>query len=434
MILARRPVFVLAAAALAFAAALTAFNALDRAPGIPRPAAVEVNVPRGASTADRIRALQRSVRRAPTAASLSALGAAYLQRVRETGDPTFYPRAETVLRRALARNPRSVDARTALGMLELARHDFAGGLREGLAARRAAPDSVAPYPVIVDALVELGRYDEAERTLQRLVDLKPTLAAYARVSYLRELHGDLAGAAEAMRLAVSAGAAAPENSAYVQTLLANLELMRGRTARAARGYRSALVAFPSYVPAQAGLARVDATRGRLASAIPRYRAVVARLPLPEYVVALGEAELAAGAAAGARRDLALVRAEQRLLAGSGVNTDVELALFEADHGAPARAVALARRAWAQAPSVRSADALGWALTRASRPREGLAWARRALRLGSADPSFLHHAGFAALGAGERGRARAWLSASLARNPRWSPYLAPKARRALEELR
>ena len=68
-------------------------------------------------------------------------------------------------------------------------------------------------------------------------------------------------------------------------------------------------------------------------------------------------------------------------------------------------MSLARRAWDAAPSVRSADALGWALTRAGRAREALPWAARALRLGSRDPSFLLHAGLAAIGAGKRELAR-----------------------------
>ena len=141
-----------------------------------------------------------------------------------------------------------------------------------------------------------------------------------------------------------------------------------------------------------------------------------RLPLPEYVVALGEAELAAGRAGAARRDLALVGAEERLLQANGVNTDVDLALYEASHGSSQRAVLLARRAYAAAPSVRSADALGWALTRAGHPASGLRFARRALMLGSRDPLFLYHAGIAARGAGRVPEARRYLSVSVRLNP------------------
>jgi hypothetical protein len=44
--------------------------------------------------------------------------------------------------------------------------------------------------------------------------------------------------------------------------------------------------------------------------------------------------------------------------------------------------------------VRSADALGWALTRSGHRSAGLRWAHRALSLGSADPAFLAHAALA----------------------------------------
>jgi tetratricopeptide (TPR) repeat protein len=398
------------------------------------PAGVPATAMRGASTDAQIGALQARVRNAPTDPDgYTLLAARFLQKVRETGDPGFYERADRALRRALALDPRNAGALTERGALRLARHDFAGALRDGRRAHRLAPDAVRPYGVLVDANVELGRLPTAARTLQRMIDLKPDLAAYARVSYLRELRGDLRGARSAIELAVAAGAAAPENAAYVNTLLGDLELGRGHRAAARRAYAEALRQFPGYVRAQAGIARVAAARGDLPAAIRILRGVVARLPLPEYSVALGEAELAAGRRAAARRDLALVRAQERLLRGAGVDPDVEIALFEADHGDPRRAVALARAAWRAAPSLRSADALGWALTRSGRPAAGLSWARRALAPGARDASLLYHAGMSARAAGRVAQARRLLRRALAHNPRFSVLHAPRARRALEAL-
>ena len=387
------------------------------------------------TTDQRIRSLQAAVKSDTSrAAPYASLGAAYLQKARETADPAQYARAESALREALERDPREAGALTAMGSLANARHDFGAGLRYGEQARAAAPGAVKPYGVIVDAQVELGRYDAAERTLQRMVDLKPNLDSYARVSYVRELHGDLPGAIEAMRLAASAGGDARENFAYVQTLIGNLELARGRTADAERSYRSAVARFDSYVPAQAGLARAAIARGDLDVAIRRYRKVVTRLPLPEYVVGLAETELAAGRRGAAREDLALVEVQQRLLRRGGVNVDSEMAIVEADHGNPSRAVSLARRAWTAAPSVRSADALGWALTRAKQPQAGLEFARRALRLGSRDALFLYHAGIAARDAGEPGGARRYLTRALAGNEQFSALHARRAQAALAGLR
>jgi tetratricopeptide (TPR) repeat protein len=423
------------AATLAFIAALGTFMLLNRShgPSLPAVRSVETGPP-AQSTDQRIVQLQATIRAGLGGADAYAnLGQAYLQKVRENGDPTHYPKAQGVFDTALSQDPRSVGALSGLGSLALARHQFRLGLTDGMKAHELAPAVLQPYFVIVDAQVELGRYGDAQRTLQQLVNLRPTLASYARVSYFRELHGDLSGAIEAMQLAVSAGGATPENLAYVQTLLGNLEFARGRLEAASSDYRTAELSFHSYVPAIAGLAQVEAARGRYGRAMAAYRYAINRLPLPQYITGLGEVELAAGRAPQARRDLALVGAEERLLEANGVNTDVDLALFEANHGSPRRAVTLARRAWDEAPSVRSADALGWALTRAHDPRQGLAWAHRALKLGSVDPAFLYHAGLSARGAGRIAEARNYLGRSLALNPRFSPLYGPLARRALEAL-
>jgi tetratricopeptide (TPR) repeat protein len=419
-------------AASAFVLALGAFGLLarggaDRSAARP-PAPAPQLPPPSAGTDQRIAALQGIVRARPlTTEGYVLLAGAYAQKVRETGDAQYYVKAAGLLEHALGLDPSDAGALTQRGALELSRHRFRAGLRDARAARRAAPEADRPFGVLVDALVELGRYRQAGRALQRMVDRKPDLSAYARVSYWRELHGDLAGARRAMALAESAGGDTAENVASIDTLLSHLDLLRGRLALASRGARRALFRFPGYPPAEAALARVAIARGDEGAAARRLRRVVARLPLPEYVIALGECEAALGRPAAAARDFALVRAEQRLLAGAGVDTDTELALFEADHGSPARGVRLARRAWASAPSVRSADALGWALTRSGRPREGLGWARRSLVLGTRDPALLAHAGLAARAAGRAAEAARPLAAAR-RSVALSPFLAREVRR------
>src|SRR3954452_5842224 len=289
MTLAQRSPTKLLVAALAFAAtvAVLALAGSHRS-SAPRLASQPAFVPATSQSTDaRIASLQSLVKAQPKdPRGYASLAQAYLQKVRESGDASFYSRADSVLQSAERLNPRSADATVVSGTLALARHDFSGALTLGDRARSLAPELAAPYAVVVDSLIELGRYDHAGRALQRWVDIKPTLASYARVSYWRELHGDFAGAADAMRAAISAGGDVAENGAYVQTLLGNLELQSGQNASAAQAYLAALTRFGGYVPAQAGLAKVDAARGRLGSAISRYRAVVARLPLPEYVVGL----------------------------------------------------------------------------------------------------------------------------------------------------
>jgi tetratricopeptide (TPR) repeat protein len=417
---------------LAFALTLTIVVLLDRSSS---PSAVEAGGPDFAAARRSTDALISTIRAAIAANPRQAdgytrLGNAYLQKVRDRADTSYYPRIEAAFKRALARKPGDAGALAGLGALALGRHHFEEGLSYGLRARRAAPGVARIYGVIVDANVELGRYEAAARALQRMVDLKPNLASYARVSYYKELHADLDGALEAMELAVSAGGESPENAAYVQTLLGNLEFQLGHTGYAEHSYRQALARYPGYAAAAAGLAHVEAARGNLAAAIRRYRATVARIPVPEHLIALGEAELAAGQPAAAKRHFAQAAAQEVTARRNGENTSTESALFEASHGDAQRAVRLGRWAWALAPSVRSADALGWALTRAGRPEQGLRWARRALRLGSRDPLFLYHAGISAKAAGRRDLARRYLERALSQNAHFSPLYAPLARRAL----
>jgi tetratricopeptide (TPR) repeat protein len=391
--------------------------------------------PASLDTEGQIAQLQAAVRSDPESAQTYALlGDAYYQRARETGDPSYYTRADGSFAAALDRDPANVTAATGQATLALARHDFSGGLELAERAHTLAPELAGPYAPLADAQIELGRYEAAARTLNRLAGLKPNLAAYARISYFRELHGDLSGALQAMRLAVSAGAGGPEGEAYVQSLLGKLQADRGRYGAAEHAYRLALAINPGYPAAAVGLAGVEAGRGEFDAAIRRYRPVVERLPLPEYAIALGETEQAAGRGAAAERDYGLVDAEANLLRANGVNTDVDLALFEANHGDPDKAVVLGRRAWRQAPSVRSADAYSWALYRAGRIGPASRFSREAMRLGSRDPSFLYHAGMIARGAGSVGKAGRLLAGLVDQSPRFSPVYAPRAQRALEAVR
>jgi tetratricopeptide (TPR) repeat protein len=353
----------------------------------------------GAPTGDSVRDFQRAVRAAPgSAAAYAGLGDAYLSRARETGDPGFYSRAERAFDAALRRDPGDLGALIGAGTLAGLRHDFHAQLRLGRRAVAAAPGLARPYTVLADAQIELGRYDEAAASIQRILDVKPGLPAYARASYYRELSGDLHGAVEAMRLATSAGGT-PENVAYVQALLGDLELQRGHSDAARLGYVGALRALPDYPAGLVGLARVDLAGGDPGRAAARLRRAAERLPLTATLTLLADVERTLGhdrAAAGA---LAAARAQHELLRGAGTRPDAEAVIFEANQGSPSAAVRLGRQVWAAAPSVRSADALGWALTRAGRPRDGYAYARRALRLGSRDSLFRLHAGVAAREAG-----------------------------------
>lgn len=366
--------------------------------------------------------------------ALTRLGNAYLQRVREAGDPTDYDRAQAAFDAALRLAPDSADAHIGLGTLALARHDFSRALELGKRAVELAPHTARGHGVVVDALTELGRYDEAVESTQRMVDLRPDLASLSRVAYQRELRGDIDGAIDAMARAFDAGAGGNvENREYVRVLIGDLHLLQGDVERATAIYSASLEVLPGFVWAKAGLGRAAVARGDLAAAVEHYRAASDTLPVPELLVALGEAQRAAGDAAGSAATFELVRAMQALYAESGVNVGLELALFEANHGDAARAVELARQAYAQQPNVKAADALAWALHRSGAQGEAQATIDEALRLGTPHGGLRYHAGMIALAAGDTAGAREHLAAALAVSGTLSPLDEAAASDALEGI-
>jgi tetratricopeptide (TPR) repeat protein len=374
--------------------------------------------------------LQQQVRANPTdVVGLGLLGLAYQQRARETGDPSYYTKSEGVLRRALRYSPDDLAATSGLGTLALSRHRFRDALALGRRAIALSPSTARGYGVVGDALVELGRYPEAFAAFDRMASLKPSLSSYARVSYARELLGDVNGAAQAMRLAIDAAVGQPEALAWSQTQLGKLMWSQGRVAAAGREYHHALAVRPGYVYALDGLAQVEAARGRLRLAIAYERRAVETIPLPQFVAALGDLEHVAGNDYAARRQYALIGAIQRLFGANGVKTELEAALFDVDHAVRLpRALSLATAAHRGRPSIDGDDGLAWALARNGQCADALRYSKRALRLGTLDATKFFHRGMVERCLGHQADAKKWFRRALSLNPHFSLLWAPVARR------
>jgi tetratricopeptide (TPR) repeat protein len=423
---------VLAATALALGGALRSGGETATA-GDVLPAAVAEELQRGFAAGDtqaEIAGLQAELRaNAQNVKALETLGLAYLQRVRETGDASYYPKADGILHEALRLRPRDLIATAGLGQLALARHQFRRALSLGERARRISPTTAGVYGVIGDAEIELGRYRRAFASFDRMASLKPSVASYARVSYARELLGDVAGAKRAMALAASAAVGEREAYAWTHVQLGLLFLSSGDARAALAQMRDALRSFPGYAFALDGEAQAEASLGRSAAAAASERAAVDRVPLPQYVGLLGDLDRALGRPAAARREYGLIGVIQRLLAANGVRNDLDIALFDVDHGVDLpHALRLAQRGYAERPSVFGDDVLGWALARNGRCGEALRWSQRSLRLGTKDPLKLFHRGYVAACLGRPAEARTYYRRALALNPRFSILWAPVARK------
>ncbi len=391
-----------------------------------------LSVAAGGVSAATVAELEQEVRARPgDSDALAQLGFAYQLRWRETADPSYLPRSESALRQALRSRPGDANAVLGLGSLALIQHEFRAALTYGRQAQRLLPGSARPIGVIGDALVELGRYSEAFAAFERMVALRPNLASYARIAYARELTGDLEGAAAAMRLALDTAGGQPEPAAWSLVELAKLEVRLGKVELARQHVRAALRVLPGYPAASVELARVEAARGRFRAALVEAKRAADAVPTETAVGLLSELLERTGQPREARRQRALVRLTERLLRASGVQVDLEAAVFRADHRiAPLETVSLARRARSARPSIYGDDALAWALARAGRCAEAVPLAKRAFRLGTQDPLLYFHLGYAQGCAGDRAGMRVSYARALGLDPAFSIRWAPVARAAL----
>lgn len=423
------PLF-LAAVLVLFVAAVVRFVA--SAPALSAPAATA-----GPSTLDeRIARLEaRTAGGSPDVETWRDLGVAYIRQAAITGDPAYYALAERALDDADAIDPDAPGTVLARGELALGLHDFRRALELGRRAMGMLPKNAIALGIVVDAEVELGRYEDAAATAQEMLDVDPGLPALARASYLRQLHGDLDGALAAMQQAEIAASGQPLESAIVAALVGDLTMLTGDVDAAEGAYRRALRSTPGLPAAEIGLARVQAARGELDAAIASLDQLVADTPAPAALLLLGELRERAGRTEAAGDTWELLGAIVELQRSADQIVDLELALFEADHGDPDRAIELARRADAVRPdNVFVADAMAWSLHRAGRSDEALPYARRAMRLGSADPSVVAHAALVHAATGDEAAARARLGQLFAMAP-WSSFgLLPEIRALADDLR
>jgi tetratricopeptide (TPR) repeat protein len=368
----------------------------------------------------------------------AGLGMAHIQLARIGFDPAHYPQAQAALDRSLAVRPQgNAAALTGLGALAAARHQFAAALR--YARRAVATDaySADAYGVLTDAYVELGRYAQARTAVQHMLDLRPDTGSFGRASYLFELGGDLPHARQFMQRALDL-AADPGDTTFAQQHLGELAFGQGDLAGAAARFADGLAQQPGQPALLADRAKVEAARGDLPAAIADLRDATATLPTVDHLVTLADTLTAAGDPAGAARADDLVRVSDRLASASPdptapAATDIDLLLFYADHGDPAKAVRKGRALFAVRPSVSVETAYAWALHAAGRDREALNHANRGLRLHTRDARAYYYRGTIRLALGDRDGARADLEQALHINPYFSPRYVPAARSELAQL-
>lgn len=369
---------VLAVAAAAVVLTAGAAIALPRSATVPLPASVLA-----ASTADPLAAAQEHLRRVPGDwVTWAQLGLAYVERARVSADPAYYPKADGALARSLALKPANVEALIGQGALANARHDFAHARNLALSALHADAYSAAALGVLADAYTQLGSSSAATDAVQRMLDTRPGLPAYARAAYDLEQHGRVMEARGLWERAL-ADAHSPADVAYIRVQLGDLAWHVGETPAALTSYRLALAADPQSLQARAGIARAT---GDLAL----WGQVTQALPSPSLLIEYAVQARSAGDVSLCTVQLDLAAAALSLFSASGGQDDLGLAELYIAQGSYDQAVAAARREYARRSHADVAGVLAWALYLSGSPAAALPYARASVALGTRNTVLLHH--------------------------------------------
>ena len=316
-----------------------------------------------------------------------ALAQVYMQQARDTRQEELYlPKAERMLEQALAKLPDHFQALALQASLYNALHQFEEGqqLAQRLIARN--PHNAYVYGILIDALVELGLYEEAVEACDRMIELRPGLASYARASYLRELHGDSKGAIEAMRLAADAGVVGSAERTWAIYQLGQLYLGDNDLARAGFIFEGLLEEQPGYAFAIGGLAQIHLVSGRFDEAIEQFDMAYKKVPADEFIEGLAEAYAEVGQSERVQRMWEKLEESYHAADQMGENVQMEYADFLADidQDLPL-ALNLAEKEYQRRPGhLHALETYAWALHKADRSSEAIPVIEQAMRLGTGD--------------------------------------------------
>jgi tetratricopeptide (TPR) repeat protein len=316
------------------------------------------------------------------------------RRARETADGRYYDQAAEAVKKSLQLAPDNLEARKVETWLLLGKHEFADALARASELSRRAPNDPTVYGFIVDACAELGKYPEAEEAAQRMLDLgRSSVPGLTRAAYLREIFGDIEGAADLMIKALDKlNSSLVEDRAWVLTHLGHLRALTGDLENADSLLNEALRLFPEYHYANFHLAKVRSMQSRYADAVDLLRRRYDAAPHPENLYDLAAATERAGRRPEAHklfRDF-----EKAALAEThgADNANRELIFYYTDHAnRPKRALEVAVRELARRRDVHTLDAVAWALHRNGKHADARREIEAALKVGIRDSRIFYHA-------------------------------------------
>ncbi len=388
--------------------------------------------------------LQRSLEANPKdIKSMIALANLFIMESRATGNHAYYDKAALkYVNAALVQDKNNFDALTLQSLIYLSQHHFAEALDIARAAQKINPYNAFLYGVLVDGYVEMGQYDSAVISAERMMSIRPDLRSYSRVSYLREIHGDYPGAIEVMQLAIDAGLPGDEATEWSRVQLGVLFEQVGNLEKAAACYETALSLRPSYAHALSGMARLALAKKDFEKATAFYLeadSLVGDFTYKEELIDVyqqaGKKELANQLSATVINEM-----EKNAKAASrdesiGHYSDRELALAYIKTGNNSKALEHAQAEYNRRPNnIEVNETLAWAYYVSGKNQQALEHIKIALKTNSMNPALLCRAGLIYQANGDTVTAKAYLQDALKNNPNIATDLKVAAALGLKQIK
>lgn len=136
----------------------------------------------------------------------------------------------------------------------LERDQFKSALEQATTLNQQWPDDITGYQLLAEAQLRLGKVQDAEKTIQWMLDLrigKADAQGWMLVARLREATGDIEGALDAANLSYERlGPEQNREAAHLLVFVAQLQLSNGRTPLALEAAKAALKRIPDLASAQ----------------------------------------------------------------------------------------------------------------------------------------------------------------------------------------
>lgn len=351
------------------------------------------------------------------------LATLYIQEARITGNHTYYDAAAmNYIKAVLEKDAQNFEALTLQALVYLSQHHFTDALAVAQKAQQIAPYNAFVYGLLIDAHVELGNYEEAVASAEQMISIRPDIRSYARIAYLREIHGDNEGAIEAMQKAVKAGGASNEPVSWARIQLARLYENEGDLRSAEMHYTIALDQRPGYAYALAGLAHVAAARNDYTKALSFYQQASASVSDDTFLeeeaklhFRMGQKEKGEALVQKMIRELS--KAVQQGEGAAGHHSDKELAEVYVLANEPAKALQHALAEYNRRPTnIEVNETVAWAYYKNGEAQKALPYIKQALRTNCKNPTLLCRAGLIYAATGDKVAAAPLLRQALEKNP------------------